>query len=121
MCCVLLCGGWPHRYLLSSTNLRVVVDPFCGRGSVLAVANDLGLHAIGVDWSPKRCRYAQQLVTSAADCEALSEDSMKRHRDDAGQKGGAQRRKAKNKKDEEGEEDEEEAEEVTVEIRTVDA
>lgn len=49
------------RYVLKKTATRTVVDPFCGRGSVLAVANALGLDAVGVDWSPKRCRQAAAL------------------------------------------------------------
>jgi hypothetical protein len=40
---------------------RLVVDPFCGRGTVLAVANALGLDALGVDLSAKRCRNARTL------------------------------------------------------------
>ena len=47
------------RFLRDETATRVVVDPFCGEGSVLAVANDYGFPAIGVDLSPKRCRTAR--------------------------------------------------------------
>ena len=50
------------RYLLDETESRTVVDPFCGRGTVLAVANALGLDALGVDLSAKRCRRARALV-----------------------------------------------------------
>ncbi len=50
------------RYLLEETRTRCVVDPFCGRGTVLAVANTLGLDAIGVDLSAKRCRAASKLT-----------------------------------------------------------
>jgi hypothetical protein len=39
-----------------------VVDPFCGRGTVLAVANAMGFDAIGVDLSAKRCRAARAFV-----------------------------------------------------------
>jgi hypothetical protein len=49
------------RYLLDATPSRVVVDPFCGRGTVLAVGNALGLDAIGVDRSPRCCRAAKKL------------------------------------------------------------
>jgi hypothetical protein len=38
------------------------VDPFCGKGTLLAVANAMGFDAIGVDRSPKRCRAARALV-----------------------------------------------------------
>ena len=39
---------------------RVIVDPFCGRGTALAVANAHGLDAIGVDLSAKRCKAARR-------------------------------------------------------------
>ncbi|MBX3228550.1 MAG: SAM-dependent methyltransferase [Labilithrix sp.] len=47
------------RYLVENTPTRVVVDPYCGHGAVLAVANEMGLDAIGVDLSAKRCRAAR--------------------------------------------------------------
>lgn len=50
------------RYLRDATPTRVVLDPFCGRGTVLAVANAMGFDAIGVDLSAKRCRAARALV-----------------------------------------------------------
>ncbi len=50
------------RYLLDNTSTQVVVDPFCGRGTVLAVANELGLDAIGVDVSGRRCRAARAMT-----------------------------------------------------------
>lgn len=49
------------HFLLSETPARRVVDPFCGKGSVLAVANQLGLDALGVELSGKRCRAARKL------------------------------------------------------------
>ena len=54
------------RYLLDETATRLIVDPFCGRGSVLAVANALGLDAIGVDVSARRCSAARKLVVELA-------------------------------------------------------
>jgi hypothetical protein len=50
------------RFLRDETKTRVVVDPFCGRGSVLAVANAMGFDAIGVDLGAKRCQAARTLV-----------------------------------------------------------
>lgn len=50
------------RFLRDEAGARVVVDPFCGRGTVLAVANELGLDAVGVDVAAKRCRAARSLV-----------------------------------------------------------
>lgn len=49
-------------FVLSQTSCRVVVDPFCGLGSVLAVANAKGLDAIGVELSRKRAEKAQALT-----------------------------------------------------------
>lgn len=53
------------RFLLQETAARRVVDPFCGKGTVLAVANALGLDALGVELSGKRCRAARKLSISA--------------------------------------------------------
>ena len=50
------------RYLIENTETRVVVDPFCGKGTVLAVANAMGLDAIGVELSSKRRKAARALV-----------------------------------------------------------
>ncbi len=49
------------RYVLSHTETRTIVDPFCGWGTVLAVANQLGLDAVGVEISHKRARKARNL------------------------------------------------------------
>jgi hypothetical protein len=44
---------------------KTIVDPFCGVGTVLAVANALGLDAIGVEKAQKRCEDARKLVVRA--------------------------------------------------------
>ncbi|WIA23626.1 hypothetical protein OEZ85_000332 [Tetradesmus obliquus] len=49
------------RFILQQTATHTVVDPFCGHGTVLAVANALGLHAVGVELSAKRARQARVL------------------------------------------------------------
>lgn len=49
-------------YIRDEVASRTVVDPFCGRGTVLAVANAMGLDAIGVELSAKRCKAARALV-----------------------------------------------------------
>ncbi len=54
--CALACG-----FIRRRTPTRTVVDPFCGRGTALAVANAMGLHAVGVELSAKRCRIAATL------------------------------------------------------------
>ncbi len=48
-------------FVRDETTTRTVVDPFCGFGTVLAVANALGLDAIGVDLSVRMCRHARTL------------------------------------------------------------
>lgn len=53
------------RYVMTNTASRTIVDPFCGLGTVLAVANALGLDAIGVELSPKRARKARALQLDA--------------------------------------------------------
>jgi hypothetical protein len=52
-------------FLLAHTACRVVVDPFCGVGTMLAVANARGLDAIGVELSRKRAERARRLAVVA--------------------------------------------------------
>jgi len=47
------------RYVKDEVGATLVVNPFCGRGTVLAVANALGLDSLGVEKSGKRCRAAR--------------------------------------------------------------
>jgi len=47
------------RMVLKYTQSDTIVDPFCGHGSVLAMANELGLDAVGVELSLKRVKLAQ--------------------------------------------------------------
>lgn len=55
------------RFVRDHAAARVVFDPFCGVGTVLAVANALGLDALGVEKSRKRCEQARALVVTAAE------------------------------------------------------
>lgn len=50
------------RFLRASTSCTTVVDPFCGIGTMLAVANAHGLDAIGVERSAKRASRARLLT-----------------------------------------------------------
>ena len=50
------------RFVLESTATRTVVDPFCGHGTLLAVANSLGMDAIGVELGRKRANKARALT-----------------------------------------------------------
>ncbi len=60
--CLIAC-----RFILEHTRTRTVVDPFCGHGTVLAVANALGLDAVGVELSRKRARKARNLRAELKD------------------------------------------------------
>jgi hypothetical protein len=49
------------KYILKNTSSHTVIDPFCGHGTVLVAANELGLDAMGVDISRKRAKRARTL------------------------------------------------------------
>lgn len=49
------------QFLIAHTPCRTVIDPFCGVGSMLAVANAYDLDAIGVELSVKRAERAREL------------------------------------------------------------
>ncbi|MEO6951134.1 MAG: SAM-dependent methyltransferase [Polyangia bacterium] len=49
------------RFVLEHTTTRTIVDPFCGAGTVLAVANAMGMDAVGVDLSTRQVRKARAL------------------------------------------------------------
>jgi len=41
-----------------------IIDPFCGHGTVLAVANHLGFSAVGIDCKTKFCKAAIKLTAT---------------------------------------------------------
>lgn len=49
------------KFIAEQTNTKTLVHPFCGQGGMLAVANSLGLNAIGIERSPKRAELARTL------------------------------------------------------------
>jgi hypothetical protein len=53
------------RFAREQVRASVVLDPFCGVGTVLAVANALGLDALGVERSTRRCALARDLAVTA--------------------------------------------------------
>lgn len=54
------------QYVLAQTTTRTIVDPFCGRGTVLAVANAMGMDAVGVELSRRRVERARKLTIPGA-------------------------------------------------------
>ena len=57
------------RFARDHAQASLIFDPFCGVGTVLAVANRLGLDALGVEKARKRAELAGQLAITAADLE----------------------------------------------------
>ncbi len=55
------------RFAKEQVGAKLIFDPFCGVGTVLAVANTFGLDALGVEKSAKRCEQARTLRIEAAD------------------------------------------------------
>lgn len=49
------------KFIAENTQTTTLVHPFCGQGAMLAVANNLGLNAIGIERSPKRAELARVL------------------------------------------------------------
>lgn len=48
------------RFVRRHTGSRTLVAPFCGTGLVLAVAEEMGLEAVGIELSRKRARAAER-------------------------------------------------------------
>ena len=55
------------RFAKEQVCAKVIFDPFCGVGTVLAVANAFGLDALGVELSRKRCEQSRQLTIPAGE------------------------------------------------------
>jgi hypothetical protein len=55
------------RFARDHVGASLIFDPFCGVGTVLAVANALNLPALGIEKSSKRCEQARQLQVKTSD------------------------------------------------------
>jgi hypothetical protein len=60
-------AGHAVRFAREVVGANMVVDPFCGVGTVLAAANALGLDALGVEKNRKRAEEARALVVRAGE------------------------------------------------------
>ncbi len=52
------------RFAVERAHAKIILDPFCGRGTVLAVANALGCRSVGFDIDEGQCSYARVLHLS---------------------------------------------------------
>lgn len=53
------------RFARDQVGAKLIFDPFCGVGTVPAVANALGLDALGIELARKRCEQARAQVVRA--------------------------------------------------------
>jgi hypothetical protein len=66
------------QFLRDETPTKRVVDPFCGHGTALAVANALGLDALGIELGGKRCRIARNLSLEPSQLVVTERSSFER-------------------------------------------
>ncbi len=55
------------RFARDQVGAKLIFDPFCGVGTVPAVANALGLDALGVELAKKRCEQSRAQTVTTAD------------------------------------------------------
>jgi hypothetical protein len=55
------------RFARDQVGAKLIFDPFCGVGTIPAVANALGLDALGIELAKKRCEQSHEQVVTAAD------------------------------------------------------
>lgn len=55
------------RFARDQVGAKLVFDPFCGVGTIPAVANALGLDALGVELAKKRCEQSREQIVIPAD------------------------------------------------------
>jgi tRNA G10 N-methylase Trm11 len=46
---------------------KLIFDPFCGVGTIPAVANALGLDALGIELAKKRCEQSREQKVALID------------------------------------------------------
>jgi len=50
------------EFVAKHSKVKIVVDPFVGRGTIPQLARPLGLHTIGIDIDPEQCALAKQTL-----------------------------------------------------------
>lgn len=55
------------RFARDHVGAQLIFDPFCGVGTIPAVANALGLDALGVELAKKRCEQSREQSVKTAD------------------------------------------------------
>jgi hypothetical protein len=50
------------KFILGNSNNDTILDPFVGQGTIVAVANEYNLNAIGIDINPEQCEKSKLLV-----------------------------------------------------------
>jgi len=55
------------RFARDQVGAKLVFDPFCGVGTIPAVANALGLDALGIELARKRCEQSREQKVTLAD------------------------------------------------------
>jgi len=55
------------RFARDQAGAKLIFDPFCGVGTIPAVANALGLDALGIELAKKRCTQSREQVVDPAE------------------------------------------------------
>ena len=49
------------EFIKSKIDTNIIIDPFCGQGSILKIANEMGFNSIGVDILKEQCIKAKNI------------------------------------------------------------
>jgi hypothetical protein len=55
------------RFARDQAGAKLIFDPFCGVGTIPAVANALGLDALGIELAKKRCEQSRTQIVTEGD------------------------------------------------------